>query len=89
MRLTDIEILSALENLRIRKINSVESPEHIIRICSAIIAKNAGYSSREEWTKDAVAAGLVKYFPTDRQEEAEQAKLQYFELMSKLNAKEA
>lgn len=89
MRLTDLELLATLENLRLCKWNTPESPDYIIRVCSAIVAENAGYKSRIEWTEAAANAGLVDYAPLSAIETAEQAKANYKKLNDKMTAKEA
>lgn len=46
--LEDLEILAALENLRIG-IGQKEDADFALRAASAIIAKAIGYTSRHEW----------------------------------------
>lgn len=89
MRLTDLELLAMMENVRLYKWDSAESPDYIIRLCAAIVAENAGYKSRIDWTESAADAGLVDYMPLDAVGRARQAKENYKKLNDKLRRKEA
>ena len=80
MKLTDIELLAALENLRIK---GGDIDDYSIRVASAIIAKNLGYNSRAEWTEKVRESGLVKYGICDDKESAE---ANYTYLMGKLDS---
>lgn len=83
--LPDFEVLAALENLRLRKQNSTESPDYILRVATAIVAKSIGYNSRADWTAALQEFGAVEYM-TDAIEQAQRADLKYQELMNKLDA---
>lgn len=83
MKLTDIELLAAPENLRI--IHANDKPQNndwILRVASAIVAHNCGYNDRATWTAQLRENGLVKY---GLWEDAEQAKEIYKNLMEKLD----
>lgn len=79
MKLTDIELLAALENLRIQH----SDDDYILRVASAIVAKCFGYNDRVEWTEKVAESGLVKY---GLYNDTEAAKLNYKKLMKKLDA---
>ena len=78
MKLTEIELLAALENLRICHPDN----DHILRVASAIVASCFGYTSRIEWTEKALNLGLVEYGLNN----GETAKLNYKRLMDKLDS---
>ena len=52
MKTIDAEKVSLeLERLRQKhESDHVTNPDHIIRICQAIVAKEAGYHSRNDWS---------------------------------------
>ena len=81
MKLTDIELLAALENLRIGY-QYRDIDDYTIRIVSAIVAKNLGYKDRAEWTEKVSESGLVKYEICD---DTEAARANYLRLMEKLD----
>lgn len=80
-KLTDLEVLAALENLRIYKQRSNDSIDNIIRVCSAIVARNAGFESRTDWTEAISSIGLVDYGIMSRTEEEETARENYKKIM--------
>lgn len=75
MKLTELELLAALENLRIRHSES----DYILRVASGIVAKCFGYDDRIEWTEKVADAGLVEY------RDSSKAEKHYKELMDKLD----
>ena len=86
MKLTDIELLAALENLRIRYTNDkYASVDFVLRVASAIVAKNCGYNARADWTKFVRNAGLVDYDPWGALTMAVTAEINYRKLMEKLD----
>lgn len=82
-KLTDLEVLAALENLRIYKQSSNDSIDNIIRVCSAIVARNAGFESRTDWTEIISSIGLVNYGIMSRTEEEETARENYKKIMQR------
>lgn len=90
MKLTDIELLAALENLRIKYENDkYADADFVLRVASAIVAKNCGYNSRADWTKIVRNSGLVDYdvAPTGRTLSLqEMAEVNYKKLMDKLDS---
>lgn len=56
--LEDIEILAALENLRIR-IGQRESADFALRVASAIVAEAIGYKARAEWASRLRELGMT------------------------------
>lgn len=86
MKLTDIELLAALENLRIRHENDNDiSVDFALRIASAIVAKNCGYNSRADWTRIVRNAGLVDYDSVGVMPMEANAEINYRKLMEKLD----
>lgn len=77
MKLTDIELLATLENLRISNPND----DYILRVASAIVAENFGYKSRADWTQATRESGLVEYGLFD---DVEAAKENYNRLIKKM-----
>ena len=77
-KLNNIELLAALEALRIKKPND----DYILRVASAIVAQNFGYKSRADWTEEVRKAGLLSYDPITEREEAETT---YSDLMRRLD----
>lgn len=80
--LSDLEVLAALENLRLTKWNSTEDPDFILRVVTAVVAHGMGYSSRVDWTHDLKENGLVHY-DVDVVEQAEKAKKMYEDLIGR------
>lgn len=56
--LEDIEILAALENLRIR-IGQKEDADYALRVASAIVAEAIGYKDRYTWSSRLRKQGLT------------------------------
>lgn len=56
--LEDIEILAALENLRIR-IGQRKDADYALRVASAIVAESIGYKGRSEWSSLLREQGLT------------------------------
>lgn len=56
--LEDIEILAALENLRI-KIGRKEDADYALRVASAIVANAIGYKDRYTWAHQLREQGLT------------------------------
>lgn len=78
-KITEIELLAILENLRISHPND----DYILRVASAIVAKSFGYNSRADWTEKVREAELVEYGPIDS---IEKAQVNYKKLMDNLDS---
>ena len=77
MLISELELLAALENLRIMNPND----DYILRVASATVAKSFGYDSRAEWTEKLDDSGLVEYGIYDN---IDKAKENYKSIMQKL-----
>lgn len=82
-KISDTELLAALENLRLKKWNSTESPDYILRVATAIVAANIGYKSRSEWSEELQRLGLIEY-KVSQVAAAEAAAVKYEMFMSRL-----
>lgn len=83
MKPNDLELLAALENMRLSHPNTFD--DYAMRLVCAVVADNCGYKDRNSWIVKLQAAGLVEY-KIDRQEERETAKQNYKRLMEKMKS---
>lgn len=59
--LDDIEVLAELENFRLKKQNTKDPVDFVLRVASAIVANAMGYPDRATWVSDLKKANLVSY----------------------------
>lgn len=81
MKLTELELLAILENLRIIK---GEDDDYILRLVSGIVAEYFGYSNRADWSGEVRRVGLVKN--DGLYDDYDAAKVNYEKLLNKLKA---
>ncbi len=75
--ISELEILAALDNLRIMNPND----DYILRVATAVVARAFGYENRAEWTEKLDESGLVEYGIYDN---IDKARENYNSIMKKL-----
>ena len=62
MELDVLKILDEMDDFRRRHQNAIQDPpDYCMRVLEAILAKAAGYNSRNDWTEALAADSATKY----------------------------